>query len=154
MLFTQYRFYLIPLFSVALQVSKLVSLYIHSQIRQSCQISVSHVILCLSIFLSVYLTLYLSVQLPSCLPVSISVSITCLSVSQSVCQSVSLYVCQSVCLSVCMSVSLSVCLLQSVFLSIYLTNCPSYSLQSSAVTLQFSITAPPLTQMFLTTYNY
>ena len=150
MLFTQYRFYLIPLFSVALQVSKLVSLYIHSQIRQSCQISVSHVILCLSIFLSVYLTLYLSVQLPSCLPVSISVSITCLSVSQSVCLSV----CQSVCLSVCMSVSLSVCLLQSVFLSIYLTNCPSYSLQSSAVTLQFSITAPPLTQMFLTTYNY
>ena len=150
MLFTQYRFYLIPLFSVALQVSKLVSLYIHSQIRQSCQISVSHVILCLSIFLSVYLTLYLSVQLPSCLPVSISVSITCLSVSQSVCLSV----CQSVCLSVCMSVSLSVCLLQSAFLSIYLTNCPSYSLQSSAVTLQFSITAPPLTQMFLTTYNY
>ena len=150
MLFTQYRFYLIPLFSVALQVSKLVSLYIHSQIRQSCQISVSHVILCLSIFLSVYLTLYLSVQLPSCLPVSIPVSITCLSVSQSVCLSV----CQSVCLSVCMSVSLSVCLLQSVFLSIYLTNCPSYSLQSSAVTLQFSITAPPLTQMFLTTYNY
>lgn len=141
MLFTQYRFYLIPLFSVALQVSRLVSLYIHSQIKQSHQISV-----CLSIFLSVHLTLYLSVQLPSCLPVSISLCLS--SVCQCVCQSV----CLSVCLSVCQSVSQSVCCNLSFCLFIPLSGHPS--LQSSAVTLQFSINAPPLTQMFLTTYNY